>query len=193
MPRNANDVLIGGGRVFIKNRTVTEASGSTPASVTEGEAQELGWLSGEIKVEETADATTVKESEGGTVLTIAQNKEVHLTFSLLEANIETFKLLNPSYKAISGGFTAGTYQSDVTYVIEFWHKKRNGDYRCVKFYKGKISGNFTPLLINQDNENPIAVDVVGLADETKNTDANLYEMIDVEASSVASKVPGGGW
>ena len=193
MPRVADDILIGGGRVFIKSRTVTAASGNTAASVTEGEAQELGWLSGEIKVEEQSNALTVKESEGGTVLTIAQDKEVHLTFSLLEANIDTFKLLNPSYKTITGGFTAGTYQSDTTYIIEFWHKKRNGDYRCVKFYKGKISGNFTPLLINQDNENPIAVDVVGLADETKNTDANLYEMIDVEQTDVTTKVPGGGW
>ena len=193
MPRVADDILIGGGRVFIKSRTVTEGTGSTPATITEGQAQELGWLSGEIRAEEQANSQTIKESEGGTVLTIATDKEVHLTFSLLEANIETFKLLNPSYKAIEGGFAAGTYQSDTTYIIEFWHKKRNGDYRCFKIYKGKISGNFTPLIINQDNENPIAIDVVGLADETKNTDENLYQMVDIARSDVATVVPGGGW
>ena len=183
MPRVANDILIGGGRVFIGS----------------GENQkELGWLQGEIKFEEQATQKTVKESEGGTVLTIVTDKEVHLTFNLLEANLETFMLLNPSYvklettgenPADGNGYAAGTYQGDTTYPIEFWHKKRDGKYRCLRIYKGKVAGNFTPLLINQDNENPIAIDVTGIADDTKDTDRNLYEIFDAEAA----KAPGGGW
>lgn len=183
MPRVADDILIGGGRVFIG---------------TGQDQKELGWLSGEIKFEEQANTSAVKESEGGTVLYISLDKEVHLTFNLLEANLDTFKLLNPSYVAIStedttpadgNGYAAGTYQGDETYVIEFWHKKRSGEYRCLRIYKGKIAGNFTPLLINQDNENPIAIDVVGIADSTKNTNRNLYEIFNAEAA----KAPGGGW
>ena len=184
MPRVADDILVGGGRVFV-------GSGTTK--------KELGWLQGEIKLEEQANTQNVKESEGGTVLTITTDKEVHLTFNLLEANLETFKLLNPSYVALDPedednpadgeGYAAGVYQTDETYPVEFWHKKRSGKYRCLRVYKGKIAGNFTPLLINQDNENPIAIDVVGIADDTKKTDRNLYEIFDTDAA----KAPGGGW
>lgn len=185
--RTADDILVGGGRVFIVDGT---------------KKNELGWLSGEIKFEEQANTNAVKESEGGTVLYITTDKEVHLTFSLLEANLDTFKLLNPAYHAIGGtgdttadgeGYAAGTYQGDTTYQIEFWHKKRSGDYRCLRIYKGKIAGNFTPLLINQDTENPISVDVVGIADSTKDTDRNIYELFDVAKSAVSTKVPNGGW
>lgn len=183
MPRVADDILIGGGRVFIG---------------TGENRKELGWLQGEIKFEEQANTQAVKESEGGTVLYITTDKEVHLTFNLLEANLETFQLLNPSYVAISPedttpadgkGYAAGVYQGDTTYVIEFWNKKRSGKYRCTRIYKGKIAGNFTPLLINQDNESPIAIDVVGIADDTKPTNRNLYEIFDADAA----KAPGGGW
>lgn len=181
--RTADNILVGGGRVFI--------------GIGE-EKKELGWLSGEIKFEEQANTNAVKESEGGTVLYITTDKEAHLTFNLLEANLDTFLLLNPSYHAIGGegddtadgtGYAAGTYQADTTYQIEFWHKKRSGNYRCLRLYKGKIAGNFTPLLINQENENPIAIDVTGIADDTKNTDRNIYEIFD----AVAAKAPGGGW
>ena len=179
MPRVADNILIGGGRVFIG----------------EGENQkELGWLQGEIKGEEQANTKTVKESEGGTVLTISLDKEVHLTFNLLEANLDTFMLLNPSYVALDEeadgeGYAAGVYQGDTTYPVEFWTKKRSGKYRCLRIYKGKIAGNFTMLLINQDNENPTPIDVTGIADDTKPTDRNLYEIFD----TVAEKAPGGGW
>jgi len=180
MPRVADNILIGGARVFIGT----------------GENQkELGWLQGEIKGEEQANTKTVKESEGGTVLTISLDKEVHLTFSLLEANLDTFMLLNPSYAKLGTdadgeGYAAGVYQGDTTYQIEIWHKKRSGKYRCIRVYKGKIAGNFTPFLINQDNENPIAIDVTGIADDTKPTDRNLYEIFD---TNDLTKVPGGGW
>ena len=180
MPRIADNILIGGGRVFIGT----------------GENQkELGWLQGEIKGEEQANTKTVKESEGGSVLIISLDKEVHLTFNLLEANLETFMLLNPSYvkldeDADGEGYAAGVYQGDTTYPIEFWHKKRSGKYRCLRIYQGKIAGNFTMLLINQDNENPIAIDVTGIADDTKPTDRNLYEIF---GTSDLTKVPGGGW
>ena len=181
--RNNDNVLIGGARIFIVEGT---------------DKYELGWMSGEFKVEEQASDVTVKESEGGTVITVATDKEVHMTFSLLECNLDTLLKLNPSATAIGGdsdieadgeGYAVGTFQSDKTFIVELWHKKRSGKYRCVRFFKAKFSGNFTAFLINQDNENPIAVDLVGLADDSKPTDRNIYEQFECEAA----KAPGGGW
>ena len=57
MPRNADDILIGGGRVYIDD-------------------VELGWLSGEIKLEEQGNSLVVKESEGGKFTSLS-------TFSML--------------------------------------------------------------------------------------------------------------
>ena len=180
--RNADDILIGGGRVFL-----VDNSGNTPTY------NELGWLQGEIKFEEQASSQAVKESEGGTVLTIATDKEAHFTINLLEANLDTLKMLNPSSGTLNNagsgdtGFAVGTFQSDNTFLIEFYHKKRSGKYRCLRIFKGKISGAFTTLLINQDNESPIPVDIVALADDTKATTQNLYEIFDTTTA------PNGGW
>lgn len=180
--RNADDILIGGGRVFI-----VDNSGDKPTY------NELGYIQGEIKFEEQAESKAVKESEGGTVLTVATNKEGHFTFNLLEANLDTLKMLNPSSGTLNNagsgdtGFAVGTFQSDNTFLVEFYHKKRSGKYRCIRIFKGKISGAFTTLLINQDNESPIPVDIVALADDTKATTQNLYEIFDT------STAPNGGW
>lgn len=183
--RNADDILIGGGRVFI----VTTSGQTTNYN-------ELGWLTGEIKTEEQANSQTIKESEGGTVLTIATDKEVHFTFNLLEANLDTLKMLNPSSGTLNSagesgntdeGFAVGTFQSDNTFLIEFYHKKRSGKYRCLRIFKGKISGAFTPLIINQDNESPIPVDIIAMADDTKDTTKNIYEVFDTTTA------PNGGW
>lgn len=182
--RNADDILVGGGRIFI----VEQETGSATKSY-----YDLGYLQGEIKHSEQANSQTIKESEGGTVLTIATDKEVHFTFSLLEANLDTLKLLNPSSDSLNesgsgtSGFAVGTFQSDDTFLIEFYTKKRSGKYRCLRIFKGKISGEFTTLLINQDNASPIPVDVVALADDTKPTTKNLYEIFDT------STAPNGGW
>ena len=176
--RNPDNVLIGGYRVFI-----VDNSGDEPVK------KELGWMSGEAKLEEQANSLTVKESEGGTVLTLATDKEVHLTFGLLEQNDDTLMMLNPSATAIEGGFAVGTFQSDKTFTIELWHKKRSGKYLCYRILKGKISGNITTFQINQDNESPISIDIVGLADDTKDTQHNIYEKIECDAEDA----PGGGW
>ena len=181
--RNPDNILIGGYRIFI---------------VDDDDKYELGWMSGEAKIEEQANSITVKESEGGTVLTLATDKEVHLTFGLLECNPDTLIRLNPSAIEIGGdddpdsdgkGFAVGTFQSDKTFQIELWHKKRSGQYLCYRIYKGKISGNITTFQINQDNENPISIDIVGLADDSKPTNHNIYESFVCDAS----KAPGGGW
>lgn len=177
--RNSDDVLVGGARIFI---------------VEGNEKEELGWMSGEFKVEEQASNNTVKESEGSTVLVIGTDKEVHLTFNLLEANLDTLMLLNPSATKLGTdadgtGFAVGTYQAEKYYQIELWHKKRSGKYRCARLFKSQLSGNFTTFLLNQDNANPIAVNVVAIGDETKNTTNNLYEIFECEAA----KAPGGGW
>ena len=176
--RNPDNVLIGGYRVFI-----VDNSGNTPVK------KELGWMSGEAKIEEQANSLTVKESEGGTVLTLATDKEVHLTFGLLECNDEVLLMLNPSATATDNGFAVGTFQSDKTFIVEFWHKKRSGKYLGYRFFKAKISGNITMMQINPDNESPISIDIVGLADDTKDTQHNIYEKIECEAADA----PGGGW
>lgn len=183
--RNADDILIGGGRIFIVEPAST--TGGTPTY------HDLGYLQGEIKTEEQASSQAIKESEGGTVLNIATDKEVHFTFSLLEANLDTLKLLNPSSGTLNNagsddtGFAVGTFQSDNTFCVEFYNKKRSGKYRCMRIFKGKISGAFTTLLINQDNASPIPVDIVALADNTKPTTQNLYEIFDTTTA------PNGGW
>lgn len=176
--RNPDNVLIGGYRVFI-----VENSGNTPTK------HELGWMSGEAKIEEQANSLTVKESEGGTVLTLATDKEVHLTFSLLECSDEVLLMLNPSATATDNGFAVGTFQSDKTFTLEFWHKKRSGKYLGYRFFKAKISGNITMMQINPDNESPISIDIVGLADDTKDTQHNIYEKVECDAKDA----PGGGW
>lgn len=185
--RNADDILIGGGRVFIVEPSAT--TGGTPTY------HELGWLQGEIKVEEQATSQTIKESEGGTVLIVATNKEAHITFSLLGPDLETLKMLNPSSGELNNagtgdtGFAVGTFQSDNTFLIEFWHKKRSGKYRCYRVFKGKLSGAFTSLLINQDNASPLPVDIIAVADDTKSTSQSLYEVFE----TAAANAPNGGW
>ena len=177
--RNSDDILVGGARVFV-------GSGN--------DKQELGWMTGEFKVEEQASNIVVKESEGSTVITIATDKEVHLTFNMLECNLDTLMLLNPSATALDEttadgkGFAVGTYQSDKTFPIEVWHKKRSGKYLCTRLFKGKVSGNFTSFLINQDNTSPIAIDIVAIGDTSKDTTNNIYEQFECSAA----KAPGGG-
>ena len=188
--RNSDDILVGGARIFI-----TETVKNTSTNEDEEAKHELGWMSGEFKVEEQASSVTIKESEGSIITSIATDKEVHLTFSLLECNLDTLMLLNPSAtpldetKADGKGFAVGTYQSEKYFPIEVWHKKRSGKYRCVRLYKGKVSGNFTSFLLNQDNANPIAVDIVAIGDTSKDTTNNIYETFECDAS----KAPGGGW
>ncbi len=156
--RDPNNILIGGGRCYVDDK-------------------ELGWLSGEVKLEEQASSQSIKESEGGTVLVIATDKEVHFTFNLLEADLDTLKTLNPSASARDGGgFAVGTFQSDNTFEFLFKHQKRDGSFRCLKIFKGKISGSFTALLLNQDNASPIPFDVIAIPDDSRNSNNNLYEV-----------------
>ena len=186
MPRNADNILIGGMRLFI-----TEGEGDDKVY------NDLGWLSGEFKMEETGDATTIKESEGGTVLTLNQNKEAHFTFSLLECNPETILKLNPSATAVENdtetggkGFAVGTFQSDKTFPFEAWMKKRSGKFLCIKLFRAQVSGGLTTFLMNQDSESPISVDIIALPDESKGTGQNLYLLLD---DIEAAKAPNGGW
>ena len=326
MARTADDILVGGGRVFLNN-------------------MDIGWLQGEMGLEEQGNALAIKESEGATVVSINLDKEVHFTFNLLEANLDTLRMLNPSYTSIiygendiavtneyiadlgklnglknipiaeavaikvvpatvlrsanatgdtsvivenprkfaagdtvqiiqgshiengtvaavdsasgtitlesdilnafpagamlknttsskayklgddynfypvlglitraavstnllSGdgaavdytyhsaqgrGYGMGSFEDGTTYKLEFWHKKRSGKYRCIRMFKARVSGNFTPFSINQDNESPLAMDVTLMADESiADTRRNIYEQIDYEASAA----PNGGW
>ena len=326
MPRASDDVLVGGGRIFL-------------------DGQDIGWLQGEMSLEEQGDALTIKESEGGTVVTLQNDQEVHFTFNLLEANLDTLRMLNPSYtqvvygdeditvsdeyiadlsrsnglkhiplvesatvkvcpattmssgnttgdtsitvenarkfssgdtieiiqgshketgtvvsvNAASGtitldsdlmnafpagamvkittaskeyklgtdyylypklglitraatstaalagdgaavsytyhssqgrGYGMGSFTDGTTYRMELWHKKRSGKYRCIRMFKARVSGNFTPFSINQDAESPLSMDVTLMADETiADSRRNIYESVDYEADAA----PGGGW
>ena len=167
MPRNADDILIGGGRVYIGD-----------------DEKELGWLSGEIKLEEQASPLVVKESEGGTVLTINLDKEVHFTFNLLDVNLATLRTLNPSM--------GGIIQTDQTYKVVFKHRKRSGGYRTLTIHKGKISGTFTTLLLNQDNASPIPIDIIAIADDTVEEETEkIYTITDEGSNSSGSGNSGG--
>ena len=84
MPRVADDVLVGGGRVFADN-------------------QEIGWLQGEFSLQESGESLTIKESEGATVVVLNQDKEVTFSFNLLEANLDTLRMLNSSYTPVVYG------------------------------------------------------------------------------------------
>ena len=161
MARNADDILIGGGKVYIG-----DSSGSS--------FEELGWLSGEIKLEEQGSPLVVKESEGGTVLTLNLDKEVHFTFNLLDVNLDTLQKLNPSM--------GGIVLTDQTYPVKFEHTKRSGAKRVINIFKGKVSGNFTALLLNQDNASPIPVDIIAIADDSKTDKAhNIYTITETPA------------
>jgi hypothetical protein len=327
MARDANDVLVGGGRVFARGL-------------------EIGWLDGTIQIAENNSSQAIIESEGATVKVIFSDKETHFTFSLLEANIDTLVLLNPSYVQIMYGetdvavpgeiikdislvtqlkhypivesvtpvvyaasytaaslvagatevyfnsvrnfaagdeiqfikdaltetkeiaaidtinkkvtlttavlnpFPAGTgvinndttmtaltdynlfprmgvitraegsaallagdsvavaytyhqysgrgygygsFSSAETYPLEFWHKKGDGNYRCLRMFKAQLSGNFTPFSVQRGNSSPIAVDCTLLADESiigsDATRRNIYEQVDYPKDAA----PGGGW
>lgn len=187
MPRVADDILIGGMRLFI----VEDNNGTK-------EYYDLGWLSGEFRYNRTGDTTTVKESEGQTVLVIATNVEEHFTFSMLECNTDTLLKLNPSATPIGGagdttsdgkGFATGTFQSDETFMFEAWMKKRSGQYHCIRIFNAKVSGDFTMFLMNQDDASPIDIDIIAIADKNRPTNHNLSEQFDCDAS----KAPGGGW
>ena len=132
MPRIADDILIGGMRLYI----VEDNEGTKSY-------YDLGWLSGEFRYNRTGDTLAVKESEGATVLNLATNVEEHFTFSMLECSIDTLLKLNPSAKVINSddrkGFSTGTFQSDKTFTFEAWTKKRSGKYRCIRIFKGKVS------------------------------------------------------
>ena len=93
-----------------------------------------------------------------------------------------------SYKG--RGYGMGSFEDDTTYKLEFWHKKRSGKYRCIRMFKARISGNFTPFQLQQDGESPLAVSVTLMADETiADSRRNIYEQIDYDADAA----PGGGW
>jgi hypothetical protein len=99
-----------------------------------------------------------------------------------------------TYKQYSGkGYGYGSFSSTETYPLEFWHKKGDGNYRCLRMFKAQLSGNFAPFSVQRGNASPIAVDCTLLADETiigsDATRRNIYEQIDYPKEAA----PGGGW
>lgn len=96
-----------------------------------------------------------------------------------------------TYHSYKGrGYGSGSFSDSTPYKLEFWHKKRSGAFRCIRMFKAKVSGNFSPFAIDQGKESPIPIDVTLIADESiADTRRNIYEQIDYEASAA----PGGGW
>ena len=96
-----------------------------------------------------------------------------------------------TYHSYKGrGYGSGSFSDSTPYKLEFWHKKRSGKFRCIRMFKAKISGNFSPFAIDQGKESPIPIDVTLVADESiPDTRRNIYEQIDYDASAA----PGGGW
>ena len=78
----------------------------------------------------------------------------------------------------------GIVQTDQTYKVQFVHKKRSGATRTLTIHKGKVSGNFTPILINQDNTSPIPVDIIAIADDSiEDLSKCIYEISESGSSN----------
>ena len=87
------------------------------------------------------------------------------------------------------GFSAGGGSgSDTTYLLDFWHKRRDGRYRRVRIHKAKISGDFA-MKFAESKESPVELSITGIADSTRAAGDQLWSVIDYAASAA----PGGGW
>jgi hypothetical protein len=99
-----------------------------------------------------------------------------------------------TYRQYNGmGYGYGSFSSQDTYPLEFWHKKGDGAFRCLRMFKAQLSGNFTAFQVQRGNASPIAIDCTLLADESivgdDATRRNIYEQIDYPKEAA----PGGGW
>ncbi|MCF4150223.1 hypothetical protein L2W58_00170 [Dethiosulfovibrio sp. F2B] len=92
-----------------------------------------------------------------------------------------------TYESKGFGVGGGT-STDKTFRVDFYHKRRDGKYRHVRIWKGKVKGNFS-MAFKEASESPLAVEVTAIADSTKPAGRQLMTVMDVPAEAV----PGGGW
>lgn len=142
-------------------------------------------------------AVTVTKSDGSTVLTEGTDYYLdRLNGSIYRAAASTkiadgdAVLVDYTYETYeAAGFgVGGGASSDKTFLVEFYHKRRDGKYRRVRIWKGKVTGDFA-MAFKETTESPLAVKVTAQADSTKAAGSQYMTVMDVPATAV----PGGGW
>lgn len=136
--------------------------GDTPATLVEGTDFYIDRLNGTIY--RVADSTATKEGDSVTV------KYKHATFN-----------------GAGFGVGGGTTTSD-TFLVEFWHKKTNGKYLCLRLWKCQVEGDFE-MLFEESAHTTLPILLTILADSTKPAGHQLYRTIEYDASAA----PEGGW
>ena len=88
----------------------------------------------------------------------------------------------------SGFGVGGGAQTDKTFQVDFYHKRRDGNYRHIRIWEGKISGDFA-LAFKETAESPLSIEVTAQSDSSKAAGQQYMTVMDVPATAV----PGGGW
>ncbi len=141
------------------NATVTTVSGT---ALTEGTDYYLDRLEGKIY--------RVPSSSK-----VADGEDVKVTY--------TYRTYESKGFGVGGGAS-----TDKTFRVDFYHKRRDGLYRHIRIWKGKVKGNFA-MAFKEASEAPLAVKVTAIADSSKPAGQQLMTVMDVPAVAV----PGGGW
>lgn len=173
--KNANDILIGTGKVYVNTLDVGQIDG------------DMNFTHGKEYFEKKSGfpAQVVKK--------VLIGESFKCSFNLLEANLETLQALMPEYVKVTEtagaglGIGGGT-TTDQTFLLEFWHKRTDGKYRCVRIWKCQIDGDFT-MGFKEQADAPIPITVTALVDSTKPVGQQLGVVVDYEAS----EAPDGGW
>ncbi len=88
----------------------------------------------------------------------------------------------------SGFGIGGGASTDVTFQVDFYHKRRDGRYRRIRIWKAKVDGNFI-MAFKEAAESPLSVTVTALADSSKPAGQQFLTTMDIPAQAV----PDGGW
>lgn len=141
-------------------------------------------------------AVTVKSS-GGTSLTEGTDYSIDLINGTIARKSSSTKIADGDTVKVSYTYTTytksgfgigGGTPTDKTFKVDFYHKRRDGNYRHICIWKGKVTGDFT-LAFKETAESPLAVEVTAQADSSKDSGAQYMTVMDEPAASV----PGGGW
>jgi hypothetical protein len=94
-----------------------------------------------------------------------------------------------TYATYAGrGFTFGGLSETVTIPVEFWHKRRDNTYRCIKIYSAQFTADMV-MAFMEAAESPMAISLSAVADTTKAAGAQFGEVMEYAAAGA----PGGGW
>jgi len=136
--------------------------GTTPATLVEGTDFYFDRLSGTLYRVSTSTAVDAGES--------VKIKYKHATY------------------AGHGWGAGGGTSTDETYLVEFWHKRTDGKYRCIRMWKCQIEGDFS-MEFKEKEHAPVPLTLTMIADSSKPAGQHLFQNIDYEASAA----PEGGW